>query len=241
MLHFFRRPTINIDCFTSRRNVIEYAPVSPAIEFIPGWWKKLPKESRLKSFYPVPTMKTCVGVIDYYSKSIALPLWSELEILVLESGDFSFQYADGVSRGEIHSAVQYEGFLEDTKYKHFKLSSPWIFKCKENINWMYSCPTYNLKSFDNFIMPPGLLNFSKQPYTNIQLLINTSKPKTMTIPFQMPFLLTPMSDKKINITRHLISKEEHMSMNELGLPSTFISKYKTHSKITKCPYKDETK
>jgi hypothetical protein len=218
--------------------VVEYAPISPAIEFIPEWWKNLPKESRLKTFYPVPTMKTCTGIIDYYAKSIALPLWSEIEILIAESGDFSLQYADRTSRAETHSATQYAGFLEGTNYKHLKLASPWLFKCKEDINWMYSLPTYNLKSFDDFVMLPGLLNFSKQPETNIQLLVNTAKPKIIAMPFQTPFLLTPMSDKKVRITRHLVSKEEFTSMDEVGLPSTFIGKYKTHAKVKKCPYEN---
>jgi len=61
MMHFFRSSKIHLDCFTARIDVIEKAPVVNAIEVIPDWWRKLPKEAYINNnFYPMPTMKTCV-------------------------------------------------------------------------------------------------------------------------------------------------------------------------------------
>ena len=66
MMHFFKRSEVHLDCFTYRTDVIEYAPVVNAIEVIPDWWRELPK-SIIDNFSPAPTMKTCVGMSDYYT------------------------------------------------------------------------------------------------------------------------------------------------------------------------------
>jgi len=240
-MHFFRRPEIHLDAFTCRKDVIEFSPVVNAIEKIPSWWKNLPKSYvRKNSFYPVATMKGCVGLHSYYSKSIAMPLWSDLAINVLENKRYEWQFADNCSTAEVHDEEQYAG-IGLTGYGHLKIRSPWFFKTKKDVDWVSTCPIYNLHNPNDFIFAQGLLNFSKQPGTNLQVFLNLQTPKTFLIPLDTVFMFTPMSESKVVIHRHLVSSDEHKAMWQTAAPNNFIGKYSLLNRIQKCPYKDNTK
>jgi hypothetical protein len=109
---------------------------------------------------------------------------------------------------------------------------------KEDLNWLYTQPIYNHENPTDYFMMQGLLNFKHQPSTNMQLFINIDQDRIFKIPFRTPFLLTPMSDKKIIVHRHLITNEQFSSKESLTTPSVTINKYKIHNKLPKCPYKD---
>jgi hypothetical protein len=243
MMHFFRRSKIHLDCFTSRRDVIEYAPIVNGIEVIPDWWKTLPKSviNPSNGFSPAPTMKTCVGMYAYYNKSVALRMWTDMCINVYEDFNIGWQFADKQSVAVSHNKEQYEGFPGAKTHKHLKLDSPWYFKTKEDLNWLVTNPIYNRHQLKDYLSCQGFLNFKYQSSTNLQLFVDASTSRTYIIPFGSVFLLTPLTDKKVVIHRHLISKEAFNSINESATSLSFINKYKTQQKITQCPYKDETK
>lgn len=237
MMHFFVKPKINLDVFTNLRYVIENAPVTNGIEAIPAWWKNLPK-SNGDMFFPTPSMKTCVGMHEYYSKSICMPLWSDLCISVGQDGSYKWQFSDLQSIAEIHSPLQYKGFLPTDKYGHLKIRSPWLFSTKTDISWVVTNPIYNRLDFNDYNFAQGLLNFNRQHSTNFQFFLSVAYPKTFTIPFGSVFLFTPMSDKKVVLHRHLISDQEFNSKLSLGSATTFINRYKHRQNNPKCPYKD---
>jgi hypothetical protein len=242
-MHFFRTPKIHLDCFTSRADVVEYAPVVNAMEVIPSWWKALPKENapNLKDFHPTPTMKTCAGMYEYYEKSIALPLWSDLAISVDNNKEYRWQFSDSATAGLVHNYQQHLGFLDSDDQAHLKICSPWAFKTKSNVDWVMAEALYNRKTLRGYTTLPGILNFYKQSGTNIQMFIDISSPGFFTIPFGSVFLLTPMSDKKVVVHRHLIDEPQFKKILTLHNQITFINKYKTIQKTIKCPYKDNTK
>lgn len=238
-MHFFIKPQINIDCFTNRRDVIEYAPVVNAIETIPTWWKNLPKERTDGAyFYPTSTMKTCVGMYDYYAKSIAMPLWSDLAVNIISKDNYGWQFSDGTTESGTHNKQEYVGLLDSQDFGHLKILSPWLFYTKQDVTWVVSEPIYNRKTISDYVLAQGVLNFSKQHATNLQMIMNTEIPNKFIMPFGTPFLFTPLSDKKVVIHRHLISNDDFMSKKETAKPITFGNKYKAQQKITKCPYKD---
>jgi hypothetical protein len=243
MMHFFIRPKIHLDCFTSRADVIEYAPVVSGMEVIPDWWKALPKidVSHVNGFSPAPTMKTCVGMHEYYKKSIAMPLWSELFIDIDSNKQYKWQFSDLTTEAHIHGAHQYLNFLTYDNQAHLKIRSPWFFKCKKDISWLMTEPIYNRATLRAYTTPTGILNFYKQGTTNIQLFIDVAASMSFSIPFRTPFLFTPMSDKKIVVHRHLIDEEQFHRYESLSNPITFINKYKSQQNVVKCPYKDHTK
>jgi hypothetical protein len=139
MNFFFIKPKIHIDCFTSRREVIEYAPVVNAIEVIPDWWKDLPKERTDGNyFFPRPTMKTCVGMYDYYARSIAMPLWSDLAVNITDKENYEWQFSDGTTESAPHNKNEYTGLLGSSNYGQLKIISPWLFYTKDSITWLVS-------------------------------------------------------------------------------------------------------
>jgi hypothetical protein len=236
MMHFFIRSKIHVDCFTYRKSIVEHSPIVPAIKVIPKWWKDLPKQRYVdNNFFPVPTMKKCAGLIDYYTNSIAMPLWSDLAINITPGGHYEWQFSDNTSVAMVHSEKQYSGFIDNKPYGQLKLSSPWVFSTKKSINWLLTQPVYNEPNFFNYVTVNGILNFYHQTQTNIQLFINTETPKVFTLNFGTPFLFTPMSDKKVVIHRHLVSKEEYISReNTTGIKFTDI--YTARKRTEKCPF-----
>jgi len=242
MMHFFRRSKIHLDCFTSRRDVIEHAPIVNGVDVIPEWWKKLPKKILLPNeMIPRASMKTCIGMYDYYNKSVAMPLWCDLSINIFSKEDYRWQFSDLVSTGIVHGVEQYNGVLPNASFGHFKIESPWLFNTKADVNWLLSSPIYNQDCFKSYEVAQGLLNFSRQGSTNVQMFLDVSTPRNFIIPFSSVFLFTPMTDKKVVLHRQLISKEEFDSKASISRGITFINKYITQHKTIKCPYKDRTK
>lgn len=242
MMHFFRRSKIHLDCFTARRDVIEYAPVVNGMEVIPDWWKALPKQYVVPGFFnPAPTMKTCVGMYDYYNNSVAMPLWSDLCIRVNENKSWAWQFSNMTSTADTHNIAEFNGFVAPDGYGHIKLVSPWAFSTKENINWLVTQPIYGRHEFTNYTVAQGLLNFSKQTATHIQLFVDLQKEQVFTMPHRTPFLLTPLSDKEVVIHRELVTDEIFNSIKQKSSMITFINKYKKSKKIALCPYKDNIK
>lgn len=240
MMHFFRTPKIVLDAFTYNVNAVEVAPIEHASNYLPDWWKALPKQ-RLPpdSFFPNPTMKTCVGMHQYYSKSLALPMWSEL-LVVVENAHYKWQFSDMESEASIHATEQYEGFIDPKKVGHIKIMTPWMLKTKHAVNWLMSHPVYNTVNTFDYTICPGLLDFSKQHAVHVQALINLAENKYVQIPQLAPIaFLTPLTEKSIDIRRHLVSVEEFNLYDKASTPMSFINKYLNRVRnVKKCPYRD---
>lgn len=238
MIHFLKKSKLHLDVFTSSRNAIEYSPVVNGIETIPNWWKVLPKQYLFQNdFIPSPTMKTCVGVQDLYAKSIAVPMWSDLAVKVYEK-NYTWQFSDEHTEAKVHPQEQYDGYLNDANYGHLKIVSPWLFSTKEDVNWMSIDGIYNRTDFRSYILANGFLNFSNQPRVNLQLFIDISKNYSFIIPFNFPFLFTPLTEKEVVIHRHLVSQEKFDSISQRATRIKFINKYREIQKTKKCPFND---
>lgn len=239
-MHFLRTSKLVVDAYTTSINTIEVAPIDYGSSYLPAWWKALPKQTFVGSeFYPSPTMKTCVGMHHYYARSLVIPLWSDLHIKV-EDGTYVWQFSDKESVGEVHSSTQFMGFSDPTTCGHLKLISPWKLKTKNQVDWIMSQPTYNMANIFDYTVCPGMLDFSKQHATNIQMMLNLSENKVIELPFRTPLVtLTPMSDKEIVLRRHLVSHTEANLLNAVSTPISFINKYILRNRVSAvCPYKD---
>ena len=239
-MFFFMKPSVvNVDCFTSRADVYEYFPVAKSSEYLPEWWKKLPKEVFIKnSFYPDPTMKTCSGFIDFYKNGFTIPLWSEMYIQVNNDNSYNWQFSDGISLAEPHNAaIVSPGFINSNEWCILKLISPWRIKSKEKFCFVGN--VWNTKNFDEVIIPPGVLDFVHQKDTNIQLMFRNIPNKKIMLETNRPLVnIIPMSDKKLKISHHLISNEEYERM--LFKRSFFINTSRKIENIKKtqkkCPF-----
>lgn len=240
---FLQRPIV-LDCFTADSNTFSRAPVDWAIKRPPKWWAKLPNSYIRKDSlvpHPCPTMKKCYGFIDYYSNALAVPLWSDV-LIHIERNTAFWKFSDGLSEAVGHDRNQFSGFLDDN-YVHVKFLSPWIFKCSADINWLLTEPTYDLTALDDYRVLPGVVNLYRQRACNIQLMVGTTVDRDFIIPFKRPLaLLTPVTERKVVIKRHLITKDEFHSMHlQTSKVVTFSGMYKANQldKTDACPFKSK--
>lgn len=246
MIHFFKQTKTHLDCFTTSPQIITTAPVAEGVKFLPEWWRKLPTHTYLPGFLtPQTTMKKCHGMFELYAKSVVMPLWSDLSIVVHPDKSYSWQFSDTLSSGSEHNSHQFDGFVDKHTHSVFKLHSPWLFSCKSNIDWVVTQASYSSKNFSGYTIMPGILNFNRQFDTNSQLLLDLKVPNTITLSVGQPLVhFLPMVDKKVVIHRHLISAEEHARKSDSMRPISFIGKYKKITQLKQrfstCPFKDHT-
>jgi hypothetical protein len=242
MLFKFPQKKIVLDCFTALPSAIEYAPIHYAIKHIPDWWKNLPAPSN-PSQVEMRNMRNCAGMVDYYKKSIAIPLWTDFKVSV-KNKIFIWEFADQTGDATQHTKEQAKGFLDG--YQHLKINSPWLFKSEKNMNWVWSHPTYNYSYGTELVSLPGITEFYYQNSTNINFLLDLDEEQEIFIRQGQPLaLLTPMSDRKVEIVRHLISQEEFLSIYRRNAPFTFVDKYKSMLKrkeqFSDCPFHNHIK
>jgi hypothetical protein len=235
MLFLFPKKKITVNCFTSHAYVMEYSPINFAIKHMPDWWKNLPKsyENELAK-----NMRKCFGMIDYYKKSIAIPMWSDI-LIKINSDGYQWQYSDLRSKATIHDHIQMNGFLND--YGHLKFETPWTIASEKNIDWIWSHPTYNYPFSSDIACLPGITNFYYQHHCNINIMIFTGQQKKILIKQGQPVaLLTPMSDRKIKIVRHLVDEKEIEKMRNKSIDISFANKYenliKRKNQFNDCPF-----
>ena len=242
MIFFFKKRKIVLDVFTSNHNLIEAMPIERSVRFFPEWWNNLPKSYTTEDgFTPASTMKYCQGFIDYYVNSVTIPLWSDLAINITNNKNYYWQFSDRHSEAGIHSNKQYTGFLQDSNFGHLKLHSPWLLSCKEDVKWVWTQPIWGFHKPEQIIVPPAVVNFKHQSTCNINLLINLDLDKNIMLKFGQPLVhLTPMTEKKLVIKRHLISESEFQSMTYQQDTVSFTHKYKTlvnsRKRFSDCPY-----
>lgn len=245
MLFKFPQKKIVLDCFTTYEHILETAPIVPAMKLIPDWWKELPNGYRDNEGRILPTMRSCVGMVDYYKKSIVMPLWSDLLIKVRSATDYNWAFSDEFSEASYHPLEkQAAGFLAN--YAHIKLESPWRLKCKEDIQWIWSHPAYSFSDNHHTVSLPGIVSYKKQHGTNVNILIHAEKEKEIFIPQGQPLIhMTPMSDRKIEIVRHLVNEREYSRITQNSRSISFLRKYDVFNKrleqFKDCPFHNHIK
>lgn len=228
---------IYLDCYTSNSSVYKAARISSAINHLPMWWKRLlptverPLLKDAPNFkHPAPTMRHCVGFTDMFKKSFCIPLWSDLVVRVepaMQEG-YAWKFADGCSKLTDHHAFQRGDFMPPEHFQHLKLTSPWLLRCDEDINFLFFDPFWpSYEGEEVAIIPPGLLNFKHQPGTNINMFIRKlpDEARTVELKFNTPLVfITPLTERKVILRHHLVSPE-HISMYVDRPYATFRDSY----------------
>ena len=253
MFNLFKKELV-LHCYTADASVYNYAPIQKAANFLPEWWRNLPKtvpdNVGVNRIIPLTTMKYCSGFTGLFSKGIILPLWSDLRILIGERqdpnlpghDDYHYQFSDLRSEIKSHLEIQYTGIYPTNTYQHLKILSPWHIRCNEDIDFVVIQPTWNLNKQENISVPPATLNFKHQSATHVNIFWRREEGKKLhDIPFGQPLLhLIPLSERKIRLQHHLVSVEELNRIISVNTSTSFINKYKKNINMIKkrnCPYK----
>ena len=254
MMFFFKRKIIHLDCFTTESSVYELFPVDYSHKFYPDWWKKLPKQVNIPESQDtnnlnigfVPTMKSCIGFTEFYQNSITIPMWTDMLIKVnKEKNYYDTFFSDTKTKINKHFPRQMEGLIDTQDYLHFKIDSPWFFSCKNDVRFSWTQPSWNFNPIDKIVIPPAIIDYKYQGGTNINFFINTKNEKKDIFieSGQAMINISPMSEKKLKIHRHLISHQEMDKISYTHTSFSFFGRYKKIKEIlqkqekeSKCPF-----
>lgn len=238
----FKKPLI-INAYTYREEILRHAHIESASKFLPDWWKELSPEPTLKLDEKTPSyyknMRHCAGFLDLYRHGFMVPLWSDLLVELGEKGSpwLSWQFSDEESDAVVHQAHQRGSFLDEKKYQHLKLQTPWILDCKEDIDWIVAPPSWNISEPDDMIVPTGIVNFKYQRQINANMFMRRGDTnRVVHLEFGQPLLqMIPLTERKVIMNHHLIGAEKWKNMKQGGMYSAkFIgSYYKLKDRITK--------
>lgn len=246
MMFFFKPTVLHVDCFTNRQYVHDLYPIDYSHKFFPEWWKALPKSyDTTGSLAPVPTMKTCAGFNSFFGHGFMIPLWSDLMVGLTGDGTFGWQYSDGVSGAMTHGHQQMEGYLDQQRHVHLKLHTPWLIRCKEDINWSWVPNTWAFQNPSQVVIPPAVINYKYNYNADVNTFLNFENTDgKILIKNGTPMVnVIPLTERKLKIHLHKVSNEEFFNLRESLIPTSFINKYGVQKKLMdklasekKCPF-----
>jgi len=211
MFFFIKPSVIHLDCFTTDSRVHKFYPIAPSSQFLPEWWKKLPKTYKNQKIWGgAPTMKSCSGFIEYYKNSISIPMWCDFVIDIGGKGQgFRWQFADYKTNADVHDIDQYKDFMDIDEYTQFKITSPWYIKTNRSIKWMWSHPVWNYHEPGLLTVLPAIIDFKYNHSTHINAILTKSNKRIVNITQGVPIVnLVPMSDKRVKVHNYLLTEDE---------------------------------
>lgn len=233
-MFLFRQKKVVLDCFTDNSSAFEFTPPVNAGRVMPEWWKALPTGRNVYKFdepYLNTNMRGCTGMIDLYRKSVSLPLWSDLDLMIGRRGteEYKFQFADLQSNISSHPASQYGGLMDASEVQHLKLESPWFMRTKEDLDWVVTPATYSHK-IGEYQLLPGVANFKMHHATHVQMVVPRGEQDTLLhIKYGTPlYLLTPLTSATIEIRKHIVTKAEKDAMT-----LSFLTRHRGGMLVTK--------
>ena len=236
-MFWFKKKELHIDCFTAHSAAYNLFKIEKANKFIPEWWKKIETTAVINPKHPFPgaTIKRCRGFIDLYRHGLVLPAWSDF-LLNVGREDFVWQWADQSTELVIHSEASRGEYL-NWPWVNCKIVVPWAFACKEDIPWMFSPILWNTNKPIDIVMPTGIVDYKYQHAVNINFFFEHRKnPYTLGFDAGQPLVhMVPLTDRKLVIHNHLVSKEE---FNRHYLPYGSFSFVDTYNKIKRIVNKD---
>lgn len=214
MFWFCKPKVLDIHFFTVREDVFNNAKPKKASEFVPEWFKNLPKPSFSENLNdPLllrKTIKTCPAFLTLYASGFMFRLWSDLNVEIY--GDsYRYQFIDGKSLINSHPPKQIDGCEFATTHTQIKLTNPWLMKTDEKINMLFMAPTWNDFGSGEIVVAPGSYYSYADPIeANINLFIKKHEHRVVhQLFFGQPLVhVVPITDRPIKLHYHLVSEDE---------------------------------
>lgn len=236
--------------FTTIKEAYTYAPVEETIKFLPSWFKSIPSSYSSPDTHPlfqVPTIRNCVGLLEYFKKGAIMPLWSDVRINIGEAGNTEedmWCFSNGHSRLESHGADQWgsnSAFLDPQTDAHLKFVTPWHFKPSKDIPIFLGKPEWVKEIRDLHIMQ-GIYRYGNTDSLNLNCIAKRRlAPYTIELSYGTPLAyFLPLTEQDVEY------KVEHVTAAEfdkLSYRTGRTLKFKGSSRAIrkKCPYPYEDK
>jgi hypothetical protein len=221
MVFFNFNKTLELTAYTCRPEVFNYAPIVKATKLLPKWVAKCPVEAEVALQFNSPlkanvgTIKRCVGLTEHYKRGVVLPLWTDImtHVGAIDSNQDSFHYSslDGITQVVAHHPEQFGGGIDLSGLQHIKIHSPWLFVSNKNVSfWSVDLPWNFLETPPPLRILPGVLNFSKQHASHINMMLYRQEAAlNLTLPYGMPlYHYVPLYDGPFKLNVELISEEQ---------------------------------
>jgi hypothetical protein len=218
-MFWFKRKEIVVDCFTIHRSVYELYKPHYSIKYFPADIKKIPKsfkyiDDSTKIEYDGSTIRSCIGLIEHYKHGITLPMWTDFicQPKTAVAGETAIGLMGNPFYFSSHPKNQYPGLYED--HIHVKLGSPWLFREKTGVRFLWNQATWNLSEhWKHFLVLPGTVSYDVQGQTNVNIFIDKNS-ENFKLTAGTPLVhITPLSENKVKIKTHLVSYEEHQKIS----------------------------
>lgn len=210
----FKRKQRTVDCLTDDPSAYKYHAISPATNFFPEWWKKIPAQQLVPGnnglYVDSPTIKKCVGFMNLFQRGVVLPLWSSIDIETNDRGyRYSFakqHYNKDLPLSEHHPDWQYGPTFD--KQLHMKLMSPWFLVQNHYYEYVFQPMTWNtVGQWNEYTVLPGIMDFKYQNSTNVNMFLE--KNSRITIEAGTPmYQIIPITDDEIIFKNHLVDSKE---------------------------------
>jgi hypothetical protein len=240
-MFFFKPKKLYLDVLTDNPLAYQHFKPTKAANFYPHWWKSLDKKYLVNDgLFHATTMKSCPGFIDVFSRGLMMPLWSDLAIEVGAVGSTSFrwQFSDQVSDISVHPQVQRGSFLPEQEFQHLKLTSPWSYFTKDDVDFASVFPIWNQHRPDLMFGPHAVLNFKHQNSTHVNLFLRRlSENQVFTVEAGHPIQHhIPLTDRELVIKHHLVDSVE-LRRRTFSPMFKFTNGYKAAKRAanSKCP------
>ena len=224
-MKFFPEKIIELHCYTCRSDVYNFAPIQETKKISRGWFSRHPVDKKRASAKACPSLR---GVL---SAGATMPMWSDLHLQVTPPEDkkcaWKYQYSDAQSSIEQHWFDQMGQPEQDANFVCLKLISPWLFSCREDVDFLLLGDQLELLKYGGVEIMQGQINFKHQSGTNINTLVRKKESgMDFILPFRFPLVkFIPLTSKKLKVVNHLVSKNEWESLQGNNIRVSFSLPY----------------
>lgn len=240
MFWFCKPKPVDVYFYTTREDVFNHARPKRASNFLPDWWKNLPRkltyEGSETPLFPSSTLKGCPAFTNLYTSGFMFPMWSDLNVEV-DGDNFRYQFADRTSSLSPHPKAQFGACDLLDKYLHLKILNPWLAQSKSKVNFLAVPPTWNNFGHDDVVVLPGSYGFRQFTFANINLLFKKAPQKIVhSLLFGQPVLhMVPITDRPIRLHYDLVSDAEMAKIKSKSpVLMMWDNRYRRSEKI--CPH-----
>ena len=215
---FVKRKKIIIEFFTIDPHSFWCAKPIKATKVLPKWFLDTPKKYLVEG-QEQPTIKRCPGLIDLYSRSIAMPAWFDAEFTLEPDGGLQVKGGRGSAEITAHDKRQYEYFVKGSPSRNFKIGSPWAVKSTPDIKILVHEPTWHsYETHDVITLMPGVID-TKYNFATHMNYITRPALETKSIflePGDPLAFLTPMTENDFTIHSHHVTESEAAKLGIIG-------------------------
>lgn len=239
-MFLFKNKQITIDAFTVNSGIHRHFSPSKATDYLPDWWKALPKYVTIHKHdlhIDYATMKQCDGFIEQYKSSFIVPLWADLVIRTYDDGSWQYMFStEDTPSIQQHKDYMTQGVSEFNDFIQLKLPTPWLFVEKNGVKFQLQEPFWNRLHLMNSIRTaPGVLNFKDQNAV-VNVFLARKQDSEMHMHSGDPLLMfTPLSDADVKIRSHVVDEKEWKKIHDKTMyVSSFAGFYRKNKQ--RCPF-----